>query len=375
MRLTRSDLELEVLVNRIDRGELDLQPDYQRGEVWDRTRRQRLVDTILRGWYVPAVHIVRDDKLGRDLVLDGQQRLRTIHAFLGGDLPVAGAGEPMRDDILQLDGLHFPELPQIVQRQVRRFELTVVTLFEYSPEEPSELFFRLNQQYALSPPEKRNALFGVARDQVKKLVYQLEEEGLFSRETLGFSNGRLAYDDVIARFCLALQDGHLRRQVSNQVVEDFYRKRSYRDDVLENALNAASQLGQHLHGGVRVKFNKATLFSWLVFYYSMAHRTGSYPSRDFLPIFEELRLDESARLAYSPLVAALMQLYSDRGSYRVLDISSVLIRDFTLHAIYSLVTNSGDGRALGFLDAYGLAESPERAVTVTISQANWGDLP
>lgn len=80
MRLAKSDLELEVLVNRIDRDELDLQPDYQRGEVWDRPRRQRLIDTVLRGRYIPPIHIVRDS--GRDFVLDGQQRLRTIHGLL-----------------------------------------------------------------------------------------------------------------------------------------------------------------------------------------------------------------------------------------------------------------------------------------------------
>ena len=54
MQTHRTELELEVVVRRILAGEIDLQPEYQRGEVWNTERRQRLIDTILRGWYVPA---------------------------------------------------------------------------------------------------------------------------------------------------------------------------------------------------------------------------------------------------------------------------------------------------------------------------------
>ncbi len=119
MRLYRSDLEVEVLVARIDRGELDLQPDYQRGEVWNRTRQQRLIDTILRDWYVPAIHIVQDEELQQDLVLDGQQRLRTIYRFMHNGLPVAGGTEPLREDLAPLDGLRYSQLPADFQRRVR----------------------------------------------------------------------------------------------------------------------------------------------------------------------------------------------------------------------------------------------------------------
>ena len=73
MKLDKSDLQLETIVSRINAGELDLQPDFQRGEIWDTKRRQRLVDTILREWYVPAIHIVVDTD-GEEVVLDGQQR-------------------------------------------------------------------------------------------------------------------------------------------------------------------------------------------------------------------------------------------------------------------------------------------------------------
>ncbi len=94
MRLQRSELELEVLFRRMHEEEIDLQPDFQRGEIWDQRRRQKLIDTVLRQWYVPAVHLVRDDAVGKDLVLDGQQRCMSIRQFFENELAVWGESDP-----------------------------------------------------------------------------------------------------------------------------------------------------------------------------------------------------------------------------------------------------------------------------------------
>src|SRR5262245_43610189 len=142
MRLERTDLELEVLMRRIGADELDLQPDFQRGEVWNDPRRRRLIDTILRGWYVPAIHLIRDEDAGTDLVLDGQQRLAAIHAFFQGELEVDGTLSPQDPVLRQLDGCVYQDLPDEARRRVNRFPLSVVTLTDYGPEEPYELFFR-----------------------------------------------------------------------------------------------------------------------------------------------------------------------------------------------------------------------------------------
>lgn len=374
MRLSRSDLELEVLVNRIDREELDLQPDYQRGEVWDKARQQRLIDTILRGWYVPAVHIVRDPHIEKEMVLDGQQRLRTIHAFFKDRIAVAGRWDPLSPELSALDGLRYSQLPASDKRRVQRFELTVVTLTDYAPAEPSELFFRLNQQYALTPSEKRNALFGEARDQVKQVVGMLVQSGSFSKDLLGFSNGRLAYDDVIARFCIALQDGHIRRHVSNKVVEDFYRRESFSSDVVTRAHDAAASLGVALRETGGLRLNKATLFSWLVFYSKVAITTSRYPDIYYLRRFEEQR--QKRDHLRRPALRVLMSAYSDRASYRVLDVSSVLMRDFVLHMAYALLYELPLPvvHASSLLDRIedDLLPDPEKEILEFLDYVEWG---
>ncbi len=340
MRLYRSDLEVEVLVARINRGELDLQPDYQRGEVWDRARQQRLIDTILRDWYVPAIHIVQDQDLQQDLVLDGQQRLRTINRFMHDKLAVAGKTEPLRGDLEALDHLRYSELPPDIQRRVRRFQITVVTLTEYEPAEPAELFFRLNQQYALTPSEKRNALVGHARDQIRQLVKQLEANGL-SKDLVGFSNGRLAYDDIIARVCLAIETKTLRRQFSNADLEQFYRQRQFSESTRERAWESSLSLLHALQLSQGVRFNKATLFSWLVFAYALLREGRPAITPQFLQEFEFLR----ARSEHRPAsLDYFFEAYADRASYRVSDVSSVLIRDLAITAVYHQLEGTIPGR-------------------------------
>ncbi|WP_367320814.1 DUF262 domain-containing protein [Streptomyces sp. HUAS ZL42] len=379
MRLRKSDLEVEVLYNRIRRGDLDLQPDYQRGEVWDTARRQRLVDTILRGWYVPAIHVVRDDA-GFESILDGQQRLRTIQAFMNNVFRFSAKIEPPSEELEPYDGYFFDQLPETLKKRFQRFEISVVTLTDYEPAEPSELFFRLNQQYALTPSEKRNALFGAARDQVKDVVSTLVEAGLLKREVVGFSNGRLAYDDVMARVCVALEEGTLRRQLSNTYIEQFYRSNDFSPSVIRRACDAGIALGATLGGRKIMRFNKATLFTWLVFTDHVIQTTGESIPEKFIRNFEGLRTGTvtpelpitELGPTIEPDLIGVVKAYNDRSSYRVLDVSSVLLRDFALHILHEAFRSAGRGRFADISARLKSSDDAEHEMLAEIERINWG---
>src|SRR3954470_17105963 len=104
MRLIPSDPDIATVVGRIRDGSLDLQPEFQRGEVWSRTKQRLLIDSILRSWYVPPVHVVRTEHDEQE-VLDGQQRLRSISDFRHGHYTVDGRTEPHSQAIATLAGL------------------------------------------------------------------------------------------------------------------------------------------------------------------------------------------------------------------------------------------------------------------------------
>lgn len=380
MKLEKSDLQLETIVTRIAAGELDLQPDFQRGEIWDLKRRQRLVDTILREWYVPAIHIVVDSD-GEEVVLDGQQRLAAIRDFFADRVRVDGHTEPYDEDISNLDGLKYSGLPPAVRRAVNRFVLPVITLTDYRPQEPNELFFRLNQSYNLTPPEKRNALHGDARDQVKQLVNDLTRIGLLDNAKIGFTNGRLAYDDIVARTCVAIEIGNLRQHINNTVVEEFYRARPFSDKTIDGVRNSGNSLLQQIdNSGSRMKFNKGTLQTWLLYCYWAPGVSGHLPSQLLAQFELERNLvkrggyvetdDTSARA-----IAETLRLYDNRASYRVTDVSSVLTRDLAIHIFSEAAFGTPSYRHSNELLSR-LKEDPSSAQTLIaeyLEQFRWGD--
>ncbi len=84
-------------------GGVDLDPDFQRGHVWDETLRVRFIEHLIRGgehgrtivWNTPTQDAIASQSAERDLpdtlvLVDGKQRLTSILAFLDNKLAVFG---------------------------------------------------------------------------------------------------------------------------------------------------------------------------------------------------------------------------------------------------------------------------------------------
>lgn len=57
---------------------------FQRGFVWTKAQMDRFIETLLLGFPVPAIFLVKQARDNRLLVLDGQQRLTTLRRFYEG---------------------------------------------------------------------------------------------------------------------------------------------------------------------------------------------------------------------------------------------------------------------------------------------------
>src|SRR5262249_38403483 len=56
---------------------------FQRRFVWKRSQMDRFIESLLLGYPIPGIFLIRQSDR-RYLVLDGQQRLRTLQYFYGG---------------------------------------------------------------------------------------------------------------------------------------------------------------------------------------------------------------------------------------------------------------------------------------------------
>lgn len=383
MQFIPRDPDLETLVGRIRRGVIDLQPNFQRGEVWSRSKQQRLIDSVLRGWHIPPVHLVAREDGGYD-VLDGQQRLTALRDFVLGKFGVDGNIDPQNAQMRALHGLRYGELPDAVKARFDTFSIRVLELHNFQPEEPHELFFRLNQPTSLTEAEKRNAFIGRARNQVKDLVTWAGEAGM-TPERIGFSNSRLAYDDIVARFLLTLEQRSLTEKITAQRVTFRYREdHGFSDSVIQTA---RTSLGFFLSrpflgfGYEYLKPNKATLHTWLCFVAELS--MGEELHRFERPITEAIGRIEASRMSREFLsmgggIGAALSVFHDRSTARVADVSSVVLRD--LVAWMALYQDAGEA-----LDtrhrAGGLARAawerldgndPERSLLAFAQAADWG---
>lgn len=345
MHLTPSDPDIATLYRKIRADRLDLQPNFQRGEVWGKGKKQRLVDSVLRGWHIPPIHVIQVPNSERQEVLDGQQRLAAIRDFMQNSFPINGEQEPQEKAIAELDGLFWDDLSEEIKGRFEDFTIRVLTISDYKPREPGELFYRLNQPTNLTSAEQRNAYFGEARQQIKKLTEQMESIG-FSRELMGFSNSRMAYDDILAKFLLTLESRTLTKKITANTVTSRYRESTgFSEELTHGAVNCLTVLYECLSSRASSsKLNKATISSWLVFIYrALKDDVDLHSVFDFYEKFETLREmhEYSIDKCLIPngitqvFLVKTMQVYQDRASSRVADTSSVILRDVILWGLYT----------------------------------------
>lgn len=373
MKLTAWEPDIQTLVRRIEVGDIDLQPDFQRQEVWPTPKKKRLIDTILRDWSIPPIHLVETSS-GLLEVLDGQQRLTAIRDFLANQFAIDGRIEPTDSIIHDMHGMFCDKLPERARRRIQNFPIRCFMLSDYKPDEPSELFYRLNQPMMLTSGEKRNALYGESRDQLKSMVKYMENAGL-NQDSLGFSNSRLSYDDVIARFLLFLEDNSISKKSTESRVSDRFRSgEPFSQEIISLARDSIASLARAKGDVRKVRLNKASLLSWLLFCSRMPDADAS----EFLIDFNDPSLT-SMRHSFA---TDARELFEDRSRLRVSDVSSVIYRDFSLWFAYVSLNIGSPPRSVnvGIIDAVveDLAQrddvSFEHSVQMRVTPETWSAL-
>jgi hypothetical protein len=206
-----SDFDVHGLVRRLNDGDIVVPnffpPDetiidlegFQRGFVWRKYQMDRFVESLLLGYPVPGIFLVQqsDRKL---LVLDGQQRLRTLQRYYEGVLE-NGSAFRLENVGTAFKGLSYSDLAEEDRRALdnNRLHATVV---RYNPEEHGDeavyqLFERLNTGGTnLYPQEIRVALYpGRLVDFIRELNTDPNWRLLYGKKS-----GRLKDQELILRF-------------------------------------------------------------------------------------------------------------------------------------------------------------------------------
>jgi hypothetical protein len=202
------DFDVEGLVRRLRKGDMKIpqfghdDPDidsagFQRSFVWNRSQMDRFIESMLLGYPIPGIFLVRQTD-NRYLVLDGQQRLKTLEYFYKGIYQ--GRHFALRNVATNFQGLTYETLPDDLRRMLdNAFIQATIVDTDGSARSLSavyQIFERLNSGGTqLTAHEIRVALYaGTLIDYVEQLNTNVSWRGLY-----GNKNQRIRDQELVIR--------------------------------------------------------------------------------------------------------------------------------------------------------------------------------
>ena len=250
-----ADYPIDGLVKRLSSDAIFI-PKFQRRFVWTRYQSSRFIESLLLGLPVPAIFLGKEEDTNRMLVIDGQQRLRSLWNFYKGKLD-SGEEFILEGVANRYEGLSYLTLPDSDRRRLDDSILHAIVVRQDQPDEDHNssiylLFERLNTGGSLLHPQEIRACvyYGLLND----LLGELNDLPAW-RVVYGPENQRMKDVELILRFFTLLYDSDryerpmegalnrymssnrkLQRQPESELRSDFIRTIT----LIDQALGAAA---------------------------------------------------------------------------------------------------------------------------------------
>jgi hypothetical protein len=113
-----TDWTVETVLAQLKRGNIELNPRFQRRDAWNKTAKSRFVESVVLGLPIPQVVLAEHpEQRGRYIILDGKQRLLALMQFAGyaeGNSNGFGlSGLDVRTDLARKKYKHFERDPNL----------------------------------------------------------------------------------------------------------------------------------------------------------------------------------------------------------------------------------------------------------------------
>ena len=168
------DFDVEGLVRRMNEGDIFV-PDFQRGFVWTQKEASQFVESLLLGLPVPGIFLTLEPDTEKLMVVDGQQRLKTLQYFYAGKFAENGRPFALSGVAPAFDGMQYADLRGSDRRRLDNSLFHATVTRQLFPEEGMSsvfhIFRRLNSSgQRLTHQEIRQAIYrGSLLDAVREL--------------------------------------------------------------------------------------------------------------------------------------------------------------------------------------------------------------
>lgn len=170
---------VRALMLEVEDKELDIAPSWQRGDVWNPSKKRNLIKSLLVGIPLPSL-IVFNEKNSMSSILDGKQRMTAISQYMDDVFSLTNYKEDKQLDGFKLKECQnklFSELPDSAKRKIRQTLIPVTNLKNLDKDQVYVIFELYNTSGTnLNAAEIRNAVY--RDDPVHQLVYEMAADGV-----------------------------------------------------------------------------------------------------------------------------------------------------------------------------------------------------
>ena len=207
-RVDYESIVVQDLINLQKKGELKLDPWYQRRSVWTHPQKAYLINSLMAQKPIPTCYVrhyldIQEEKSIKEVV-DGQQRLRAILEFLSDGFTTFHPSRKTR--------VKFSDLTPAERSKLKMTKLSIGYLINADEADVIDIFGRLNSvAKTLNDQEKRNARFSGLMKQfcleiAAKKVHYWREAGVFTANDISRMLEVQFISDIVLNFLEGLSD-------------------------------------------------------------------------------------------------------------------------------------------------------------------------
>lgn len=246
-----ADWTIETINGQVSKGNIELDPAFQRRAAWDQVRKSRLVESIAVGMPIPNIVLAENKKArGKYIVIDGKQRLLSIRDFIADKFELSGLD--IRPD---LNGYTYSKLPDDDRQFFDNSTIRSTVIKNWSDEKfLYATFYRLNSgSLPLSPQELRRALVG--GNLLEEIENYIKQSDAFHNVISAKLDRRMRDSELVLRFiafdrALLTYDGDLRKfldEITRYFEEDWATRKAEAMAHFQR-LDAALLASSHIFG-------------------------------------------------------------------------------------------------------------------------------
>ena len=237
--VSRIDFDVAGLVRRLESEDVFI-PDFQRAYVWKPKQASRFIESLLLGLPVPGIFLAKERQTKKLLVIDGQQRLRSLLYFYQGKFLNSRHSFALKGVHTEFERETYKSLKDAYRRQLDDSVVSATVVEPLYADDESSIYYifeRLNTGGTILKPQEIRAC--IYHGELNDLLGELNQNPAW-RDIFGLTDKNGKDRELILRFLAFYFEGndykpslkeflnqymrqnrHLGRQSKEQIIKAF----------------------------------------------------------------------------------------------------------------------------------------------------------